>query len=145
MVSTLPSGGVDTGKHGLFVRAGTDAIVVAFRDSVATVAQRSAVASGGCRVLHIWADAGGVGADFVGIPGATGTLPAEKKPQVGGIFTDLKVAAQPGLSARVDVDTRFITTPTTMKRLAMVVGALAVLIAILALAKLDRRSRGDAR
>ncbi len=25
------------------------------------------------------------------------------------MFTDLKVAAQPGLSARIDVDTRFIT------------------------------------
>ena len=40
---------------------------------------------------------------------------AEKKPQVAGVFTDLKVAAQPGLSARIDVDTRFITSPTALK------------------------------
>ena len=97
VVSTLPTGGVDAGKGGLFVRASKDVIVVAFRDSVAAVAQRSAVAAGDCSVLHAWADVGGAGADFVGIPGATGTLPAEKKPQVGGIFTDLKVPAQPGL------------------------------------------------
>ena len=142
VVSTLPSGGVDTGKSGLFVRANKDVIVVAFRDTVAAVAQRSGVAAGACSVLHAWADAGGAGADFVGIPGAAGTLPAEKKPQVGGIFTDLTVPAQPGLSARVDIDTRFITAPTAMKKIGMAVGVLAVLVAILALSTLDRHSRG---
>ncbi len=144
VVSTLPTNGVDAGKNGLFVRGNKDTIVVAFRDSVAAVAQRSAVAAGACRVLHTWADASGAGADFVGIPGAAGTLPAEKKPQVGGIFTDLKVLAQPGLSARIDIDTRFITAPSAMKKIAMVLGALAVLTAIIALAALDRRSRGGA-
>jgi arabinosyltransferase A len=142
VVSTLPAGGVDTGKNGLFVRADKDLVVVAFRDTVAAVAQRSAIAGGACSVLHTWADAGGAGADFVGIPGASGMLPSEKKPQVGGIFTDLKVPAQPGLSARVDIDTRFITTPTAMKTLVMTLGALAVLVAIVALAVLDRHSRG---
>ena len=143
VVSTLPAGGMDNGKNGLFVRADKDVVVVAFRDSVAAVAQRSAIAAGGCSVLHVWADAGGARADFVGIPGASGILPSEKKPQVGGIFTDLKVPPQPGLSARVDVDTRFITAPTAVKKVVMVVGVLAVLIAILAMAALDRRSRGE--
>jgi arabinosyltransferase A len=142
VVSTLPAAGVDTGKNGLFVRADRNVIVVAFRDSVAAVAQRSAVAAGACSVLHTWADAGAAGAEFVGIPGATGVLPSEKKPQVGGIFTDLKVPAQPGLSARIDIDTRFVTAPTAIKKLVMGAGALSVLIAILALAALDRRSRG---
>ena len=141
VVSTLPPGGVDTGKNGLFVRADKDVIVVAFRDTVATVAKRSAVAAGSCSVLHVWADVGAAGADFVGIPGASGTLPSEKKPQVGGIFTDLKVPAQPGLSARVDIDTRFITAPTLIKKVVAVVGGLAVLVAILAMAALDRRAR----
>jgi arabinosyltransferase A len=142
VLSTLPAGGVDAGKDGLFVRADKNAIVVAFRDTVAAVAQRPAVAGGACSVLHIWADAGVAGADFVGIPGASGMLPSEKKPQVGGVFTDLKVPAQPGLSARIDIDTRFITAPSLMKRVVMVTGALAVLVAIMALAVLDRHSRG---
>ncbi len=142
VLSTLPAGGVNTGKDGLFVRADKDTVVVAFRDSVAAVAPRSAIAAGRCTILHTWADAGGAGADFVGIPGAAGTLPAEKKPQVGGIFTDLKVPAQPGLSARIDIDTRFITTPTAMKTIVMILGALAVLGAIVALAALDRLSSG---
>ena len=140
VLSTLPVNGFETGKHGLFVRANKDAVVVAFRDSVAAVAARSAVGSGACSVLHIWADAGVAGADFVGIPGAAGTLAPEKKPQVGGIFTDLKVPAQPGLSARVDVDTRFIVAPTMLKKGVMALGGLAVLTSIVALAFLDRRS-----
>ena len=113
--STMPAGGIDASRNGLFVTANADVVVVAFRDSVAAVAPRPAVPPGACSTLHVWANVGGVGADFVGIPGATGTLAAEKKPQVAGIFTDLKVAAQPGLSARIDVDTRFITSPTALK------------------------------
>ena len=140
--STLPTGN-DNGKAGLFVRADKTTVVVAFRDIVAAVAQRAAIAAGGCTALHAWGGPGGVGADFVGIPGAAGTLSADKKPQVGGIFTDLKVPAQQGLSARVDVDTRFITSPTALKAAILVLGALAALTSIAALAVLDGRARGN--
>jgi arabinosyltransferase A len=139
--STIPEGGIASGRNGLFVRANTDAVLVAFRDTVAAVAPRAAVAGGGCSTLHVWADAGGAGADFIGIPGAAGVLPADKKPQVAGVFTDLDVAAQPGLSARIDVDTRFITTPTPLKLAVMVLGVACVIASIVALAVLDRRGR----
>src|SRR5690348_16998146 len=35
--STIPPAGSDASKHGLFVRANADVVVVAFRDSVAAV------------------------------------------------------------------------------------------------------------
>lgn len=138
--STIPPGGIAAGRNGLFVRANADDIVVAFRDTVAAVAPRSAVAAGACSELRIWADVGAVGADFVGIPGATGTLPVDKRPQVAGVFTDLEVAPQPGLSARIDVDTRFITSPTLLKLAVMTLGVLCVIGSIIALAVLDRRA-----
>jgi arabinosyltransferase A len=141
VLSTIPDGGIDAGRNGLFVRATADSVIVAFRDSVAAVAPRPAVNAGACSSLHVWADVGGVGADFVGIPGAAGTLAPEKKPQVAGVFTDLKVAAQPGLSARVDVDTRFITSPTALKTALMVLGVLSTIGSIVALALLDRGRR----
>jgi arabinosyltransferase A len=137
--STIPSGGIDATRNGLFVRATADTVFVAFRDTVTAVAPRAAVSSGACSALHIWANLTGVGADFVGIPGATGTAAVEKKPQVAGVFTELKVAPQPGLSARVDVDTRFITSPTALKLLVMVLGVACVVVSIVALAVLDRR------
>ncbi len=140
VLSTIPDGGIDAGRNGLFVRATAASVIVAFRDTVAAVAPRQAVDSGACSALHVWANVGGVGADFVGIPGATGTLAVEKKPQVTGVFTDLKVAAQPGLSARIDVDTRFVTAPTALKTALMVLGVLATIASIVALAVLDRRT-----
>ena len=140
VLSTNPPGGIESTRNGLFVTANAQSVVVAFRDSVAAVAPRAAVASGACSALHIWANPGAVGADFIGIPGATGTLAAEKKPQVTGVFTDLKVAAQPGLSARIDVDTRFITSPSALKLGVMVLGVICVVASIIALAVLDQRS-----
>ncbi len=140
VLSTVPKDVNDATKGGLFVRATADVVFVAFRDSVAAAAPRPAVTAGNCSMLHIWANVGQVGADFVGIPGATGTLAPEKKPQIAGVFTDLKVAAQPGLSARIDVDTRFITTPSALKLAVMVLGVLSVLVSIVALAILDRTS-----
>src|ERR1700712_5313958 len=139
VLSTIPDGGIDAGRNGLFVRGPPDNVLVAFRDSVAAVAPRQAVNSGACSSLHVWANVGGVGADFVGIPGATGTFAPEKKPQVAGLFTNLKVAAQPGLAARVDVDTRFITSPTALKIALMALGVLATIASVVALALLDRR------
>ncbi len=140
VLSTVPKEATDATKGALFVRATADTVFVAFRDSVAAAAPRAAVAVGNCSTLHVWANVGQVGADFVGIPGATGTLAPEKKPQVVGIFTDMKVAAQPGLSARIDVDTRFITSPTKLKLAVMALGVVAVLASIVALGFLDRRS-----
>ncbi|WP_167096728.1 arabinosyltransferase domain-containing protein [Mycobacterium sp. DL592] len=138
--STIPPAGIDASRNGLFVRANADTVVVAFRDTVAAVAPRSAVATPACSTLHLWAGPGGTGADFVGIPGATGRLSPEKKPQIAGIFTDLKVPPQPGLSARVDIDTRFITNPTSLKLAVMALGIACVVASLVALAVLDAQS-----
>lgn len=138
VLSTNPAKGTDATRNGLFVQANAESVLVAFRDTVAAVAPRDDVAAGKCSEIRVWANPGAVGADFVGIPGATGTLPPDKKPQVTGIFTDLKVPAQPGLSARIDVDTRFISRPSTIKLAAMAAGVLCVFASIAALAALDR-------
>jgi arabinosyltransferase A len=139
--STIPAEATsEATKNGLLVRADADVVVVAFRDAVAAVAPRAAVHSGACTALHIWANAGGVGADFAGIPGASGTLPVEKKPQVAGLFTDLKVPPGAGISARVDIDTRFIVSQTPLKKVVLVLGVLCVAASVAALAVLDRSS-----
>jgi len=136
--STNPADGIDASANGLFVRANTESVVVAFRDTVAAVAPHAAVVSGECSEVRVWANPAQVGGDFVGIPGAAGTLSPDKKPQVTGVFTDLKVQPQPGLSASIDVDTRFITSPTPLKLAVMVTGVLCVMASIAALGWLDR-------
>lgn len=139
--ATNPADGIDAARNGLFIRATTESVFVAFRDKVAAVAPRAAVAAGACSTLRAWANPGGVGADFIGIPGATGTLAPDKKPQVTGIFTELKVNPQPRLSARIDVDTRFINSPAAIKAAIMAAGLACVIASIAALAILDRRGR----
>ncbi|WP_051937555.1 arabinosyltransferase domain-containing protein [Mycolicibacterium neoaurum] len=136
--STIPPGGIDAGRNGLFVNANADVVYVAFRDTVAAVAPRDAVASGACGDLHIWADVDAVGADFIGIPGARGELDVDKRPQVAGLFTELPVGLDSGVRARVDIDTRFITSPTALKLAVMVLGTASVLASVIALALLDR-------
>lgn len=136
--STIPPSGIDASHNGLFVRANPDTVVVAFRDTVAAVAPRAAINSGACSALHLWANPGNAGADFIGIPGAAGTLAAEKKPQLTGVFTEMRVPAQPALSARIDIDTRFITSPTVLKMATMALGIACVIGSIVALAVLDR-------
>ena len=140
--ATNPPDGIDASRNGLFVRATADSVTVAFRDKVAAVASRAAVAAGSCTTVRAWANAGAVGADFVGIPGATGSLAPDKKPQVTGVFTELKVPVQQGLSARIDIDTRFITRPTELKLIVMTVGIICVTASIAALSVLDRRWAG---
>ena len=44
---TIPPGGIDAGRNGLFVRANADVVYVAFRDTVAAVAARWGFANAG--------------------------------------------------------------------------------------------------
>jgi len=138
--ASIPPAGIAATRNGVVVRATADTVFVAYRDAVAAAAPRLAVNSGACSTIHLWANVGSVGAEFVGIPGAGGTLPPEKRPQVAGLFTELKVGAEPGLSARVDIDTRFISTPTPLKLAAMLLGIACVIASVVALAVLDRRA-----
>lgn len=140
VLSTVPIGGVDATKAGMFVLANSDAVFVVFRDRVAAVAPRSAVTAGDCSVIHAWANTGEVGADFVGIPDAAGTLPVEHKPVVAGIYTEMNADAQPDLSAVVDIDTRFIVAPGVVKTAGITLGVASVLAALAALVVLDRTS-----
>ncbi|WP_100495290.1 arabinosyltransferase domain-containing protein [Mycobacteroides abscessus] len=141
VLSTIPDGGLEASKHAIFIRATNDLVVVTFRDTVAAVAPRAAVAAGACNSLDVIADISGVRTTFTGMPNASGTLATEYKPQIAGLFTDLKVSAQSGISAHVVIDTRFITSPTLLKLTALVLGIAAVAVAIGALAVLESNGR----
>src|SRR5258708_2932215 len=75
----------------------------------------------------------------------TATIVWPQGPAANGLISDITAplvsgATQPGLSARIDVDSRFITTPTPLKLGVMVLGVICVLGSIVALAVLDRQS-----
>lgn len=64
------------------------------------------------------------------------------RPQVTGIYTELEgdaaALSDAGLSAQVQINSRFTSSPTLIKALAMVVGSLATLVALYSLWRLDR-------
>ena len=59
----------------------------------------------------------------------------EVAPQAGAAPA---ATSEPRLSARIDVDTRFISSPTPLKLAVMTLGVLCVVVSIIALALLDR-------
>ncbi|WP_054812135.1 arabinosyltransferase domain-containing protein [Nocardia arizonensis] len=65
------------------------------------------------------------------------------RPQMVGVFTDL--AAVDGARVTAELDTRFYSSPTPIKRIAMWIAVAATLVALVALFRLDRLDRRGAR
>ncbi|MFI5500477.1 arabinosyltransferase domain-containing protein [Nocardia asteroides] len=73
------------------------------------------------------------------------TVTVDKRPQIVGVYTDLDEAALAGARLHADIDSRFTSTPTTLKLVAMIVAAIATLIALIALHLLDTSDGRRAR
>ncbi|MFW0786231.1 arabinosyltransferase domain-containing protein [Gordonia sp. CPCC 206044] len=144
ILTTMPTAAPKSKASALYVTATRDAVAVTFRNSVAASAPRDRLAD--CRELHIWSAPTGPGAQFVGLSGDLGaatTLPPDKRPQVDGIFTSLTTeqiaaAGSAGLRVHVQIDNRYVSSPTVLKLVVMILAVLAVLVALVALYLLDR-------
>lgn len=142
VLGTMPPGAQRYHQNALVVNASASSVSVVFRNELATTATRADVASPQCRDLHIWSGPEGVGAEFVGLAPAS-TLGIDQRPQFDGVFTDLstedvQAAAAQGLSVTTKVDTRFASSPSTIKLLAMTIGVIAVIASLVCLGLLDR-------
>ncbi|MFD6272753.1 arabinosyltransferase domain-containing protein [Nocardia asteroides] len=73
------------------------------------------------------------------------TVTVDKRPQIVGVYTDLDEAALAGARLHADIDSRFTSTPTTLKLVAMIVAAIATLVALIALHLLDTSDGRRAR
>ncbi|GAB18781.1 putative arabinosyltransferase [Gordonia effusa NBRC 100432] len=142
IVATMPAKATRAAASMLTVKADRSSVTVTTRNSVVVAASRAEIASGRCDELRIWSNATGVGAQFVGLGPAT-VLPSDKRPQVDGIFSDLTgpqatAAAAAGLRAQIAIDNRYETSPSILKLLVMILGALCVAASLVALYLLDR-------
>ncbi|WP_040744410.1 arabinosyltransferase domain-containing protein [Nocardia transvalensis] len=159
LLATAPPQGDRASLEAMFVRVSSTSVDVVDRNAVVASAERSELA--GCTTIDISSDNGRTVAEFKGAtreverpveggaPGATekavvpidGTLGGDLRPQVVGVFTDLKGAAPGGLSFHMNVDSRFSTAPTVIKLVAMIAAVLCTLIALAALGRLDTGDR----
>ncbi|WP_026918489.1 arabinosyltransferase domain-containing protein [Gordonia shandongensis] len=159
LLSTTSPSAPKATDRGLFVRvtgSGPDdrAVEVVSRNVPILSVPYRQVAGADCGEIRVRADADRVSAAFTGLTGDDGEpLAAEtgssmvpggdQRPQVTGLFTELTgpASAYPGLGAHMVVDSRYSTSPTLLKWLAIVVGVLATLISLVALARLDATDR----
>lgn len=90
----------------------------------------------GC-VLRVHADHSAATATLTGSGTAPVTLTGDFRPQMVGIFSDLAVAD--GTSVTAELDTRFSSSPTPLKRATIWLAVVATAVSLIALARLDRQ------
>lgn len=145
LLSTVPENGAEAGKVGLFIRATEQRLIVTQRNAVLlSVPRAQAQDNPGCRVV-IHADTSGTRGAVEGLAPEAGVTTFDlrdpnARPQIIGVYTDLPPGASTeGLSYRSTIDTRFISSPTTLKGLALIIGVLCTIASMIALAVLDSR------
>ncbi|TQR84861.1 arabinosyltransferase [Mycobacterium hodleri] len=151
LLSTVPKQAPKAVDRGLLVeRVGGDLLVIV-RNTPVVSAPLTEVLSPACQQLTFTAHADKVTAEFVGLvegPDADGQakpgdpLRGERsgydfRPQIVGVFTDLTGPAPPGLQFTATVDSRYSTSPTLLKMLAMIVGIAVTVVSLGALHVLD--------
>lgn len=143
LLSTVPKSGVDARKVGLFISATHDNLLVTQRNAVLmTIPREQAQRTPECRIV-VHADTAGTRGEVEGLTvpdSAFDIRDPNARPQIIGVYTDLPATAPTaGLSFRSTVDTRFSTSPTPLKRTLLIVGVVATILSLIALAVLDAR------
>jgi len=144
VLSTAPKKGKDAALNALFVVVSRQSVDVTDRNVVIASAPRDQVASPQCRQIEVTSTHAGTFATFVGLadpagnPVRGGFRDPNLRPQIVGVFTDLTGPAPPGLRLSASIDTRFSTTPTTLKLAAMVLAIVCTIVALVALWRLDQ-------
>jgi arabinosyltransferase C len=121
----------DAARYGFVARVTSDPSVVEITQRGEVVATQ-ALGSGNCDISVKSAIAG----TTVTLGAQTFTTDEDLRPQVVGIYTDLK-APQPGLSVSMDLDSRFSSSPSLLKLAAMIVAVLATALSLVALHRID--------
>jgi arabinosyltransferase C len=151
LLSTVPKQAPKAVDRGLLIeRVGGDLLVIV-RNTPVVTAPLTQVLSPACQQLTFTAHADTVTGEFVGLrAGPDAESPAKPgdplkgersgydfRPQIVGVFTDLSGSAPPGLQFSASIDSRYSTSPTLLKMLAMIVGIAMTILALGALHVLD--------
>jgi arabinosyltransferase C len=148
LLSTVPKQAPKAVDRGLLIeRVGNDLLVIV-RNTPVVSAPLSQVLSPACQRLTFTAHADKVVGEFVGLvsgpdsddPGKP--LRGERsgydfRPQIVGVFTDLAGPAPPQMTFSATIDSRYSSSPTLLKTLAMIMGVAMTIVALGALHVLD--------
>ncbi|BBX19735.1 arabinosyltransferase [Mycolicibacterium duvalii] len=152
LLSTVPKQAPKAIDRGLLIERVNDDLLVIVRNTPVVSAPLDLVLGPDCQELTFTAHADKVTGEFVGLTqgqaDATTENPDEPlrgerggydfRPQIVGVFTDLSGPAPPGLEFSATVDSRYSTSPTVLKLLAMIIGVAMTVTSLVALHMLDR-------
>ncbi|MHA7649899.1 arabinosyltransferase domain-containing protein, partial [Mycobacterium sp. ML4] len=144
ILGTAPRQGKDANLNALFVVVSTQRVDVTDRNVVILSVPRDLMRSPQCERIDISSTHAGTFAQFIGLkdpagaPLRSGFPDPNLRPQIVGVFTDLTGPAPPQLSLSATIDTRFSTTPTTLKLLAIIGAIVSTIVALIALWRLDQ-------
>jgi arabinosyltransferase C len=148
LLSTVPKQAPKAVDRGLLIERVNNDLLVIVRNTPVVSAPLSQVLSPACQRLTFTAHADKVTGEFVGlVTGRDSDSPGKPlrgerrgydfRPQIVGVFTDLSGPAPPGLQFSATVDSRYSSSPTLLKMIAMIVGVALTVIALGALHVLD--------
>ncbi|WP_410872001.1 arabinosyltransferase domain-containing protein [Nocardia sp. A7] len=147
LLTTIP---VDSGQtaRGLSVTSRDGVLTVQARDVPMLSAPLAEIAT--CDRISIRSTIAATTVEFEGVTRKDGTpfrntVTVDKRPQIVGIYTDLDSDAIAGARLHVDIDSRFTSTPTTLKLVAMIGAGVFTLLALIALHLLDTTDGRRAR
>ena len=150
LVSTAPAQAPDASARGLSVAVAGSQVEVRSRNALIATAPLSDVMGGACSQVRVHSDANLTVAEFVGMQNEegepyAGSTQDDVRPQVVGVYSDLQGSAPEGLSVDIEVDSRYTTDPTLLKKIAIVLGIAMVMASLVALHRLDMRDGRRAR
>ncbi|MFD3705432.1 arabinosyltransferase domain-containing protein [Nocardia sp. NPDC058658] len=147
LLTTIP---VDSGQtsRGLSVISRDGVLTVQARDVPMLSAPLEELTN--CDRISIVSTIEATTVEFVGAARKDGTpfrntVTVDKRPQIVGVYTDLDAAALTGARLHADIDSRFTSTPTTLKLAAMIGAGVFTLLALIALHLLDTTDGRRAR
>ncbi|WP_255801967.1 arabinosyltransferase domain-containing protein [Mycobacteroides abscessus] len=148
LLSTVPKQAPNAVDRGMLIQRSGGDLVVIVRNVLVVSAPFSEVLGPNCQRLEVSAHSDKVTGEFVGLTqGPKDAKPGQPRagerggydfrPQIVGIFTDLSGPAPEGLKLSATVDTRYSSSPTVAKFIAMILGVLLTAISLVALHTLD--------
>jgi arabinosyltransferase C len=148
LLSTVPKQAPKAVDRGLLIERVNNDLLVIVRNTPVVSAPLSQVLSPACQRLTFTAHADKITGEFVGlVTGRDSDKPGKPlrgersgydfRPQIVGVFTDLSGPAPTGLQFSATIDSRYSSSPTLLKMIAMIVGVALTVIALGALHVLD--------
>ena len=154
LLSTVPKQAPKAVDRGLLIERVNNDLLVIVRNTPVVSAPLDQVLSPQCQELRFTAHADKVTGEFVGLQAEPDVNDQENpaqpreplrgerggydfRPQIVGVFTDLSGRAPPGLEFSATIDTRYSSSPTVLKLLAMILGVAMTIVSLGALHVLD--------